>query len=143
MGSNPFSRRQQLRFVDCTLRLHSVRTRADLLQSVAHVARVSGSDLVLSMLGMVMVERQRDPALLERLWERVFAPHRAATLAILERGVRRGEVRQGVVLEVVGEALFGAFLARRLSDLAVTPEWIESVVAALWEGIGISHSGDP
>jgi AcrR family transcriptional regulator len=116
-------------------------TRTDLLQSLAHVASVSGSDLVLSTLGMVMVEGQRDPALLDRFWERVFAPHRAATLAILERGVRRGEVRQGVALEVVGEALFGAFVARRLSGLAVTTEWMECVVAALWDGIGISQPG--
>ncbi|MCH8919467.1 MAG: TetR/AcrR family transcriptional regulator C-terminal ligand-binding domain-containing protein, partial [Chloroflexi bacterium] len=72
----------------------------------------------------------------------VFAPHRAETLSILERGVRRGEVRRGALLEVVEEALVGAFLARQLSGLAVTPEWIESVVATVWDGIGSPRSSD-
>ena len=117
-------------------------TRVDLLQSLAHVARAAGSDVVLSMLGTVMAEQQRDPALLERFWERVFMPHRTSVMSILERGVRRREVRRGVTLEVVGEALVGAFLARRLSGLAVTPEWIESVVATVWDGIGSPRSSD-
>ncbi len=111
-------------------------TRTDLLQSLTHVTMATGSDVVLSMLGTVMAEQQRDPELLERFWERVFMPHRTATLSILERGVRRGDVRQAVALEVVGEALVGAFLARRLSGLAVTREWIEWVVATVWDGIG-------
>ncbi len=115
-------------------------TRTDLLKSLTHVTRAAGSDVVLSMLGTVMAEHQRDPELLRRFWERVIMPHRTATMSILERGVRRGDVRQAVALEVVGEALVGAFLARRLSGLAVTPEWIESVVAALWDGIGVPHS---
>ncbi len=92
--------------------------------------------MVLSMLGTVMAEQQRDPELLERFWERVFMPHRKATLSILERGVRRGDVRKAVALEVVGEALVGACLAHRLSGLAVTQEWIEWVVATVWDGIG-------
>ena len=117
-------------------------TRTDLLQELAHVARAAGSDVVLSMLGTVMSEQQRDPALLERFWERVFMPHRTATMAILERGVRRGEVRRGALLEVVEEVLVGAFLARKLSGLAVTPEWIESVVATVWDGIGSPRSSD-
>lgn len=111
-------------------------TRTDLLQSLTHIAGAAGSGVVLSMLGTVMAEQQRDPELLERFWDRVFMPHRTATLSILERGVRRGEVRYGVALEPVGEVLVGAFLARRLSGLAVTPEWIESVVATVWNGIG-------
>ena len=121
---------------------HSGDTRADLLQSLAHVARAAGSGVILTMLGTVMAEQRRDPALLERFWKRVFAPHRTVMMSILERGVRRGEVRQGVVLEVVGEALVGAFLARQLSGLAVTPEWIESVMATVWDGIGSPRTGD-
>jgi hypothetical protein len=105
-------------------------TRTDLLNSLTHVSRAAGSGVVLSMLGTVMAEQQRDPELLKRFWERVIMPHRTATVSILERGVRRGDVRQAVALEVVGEALVGAYLARRVSGLAVTPEWIQSVVAA-------------
>ncbi len=117
-------------------------TRKDLLQSLAHVTAAAGSDVVLSMLGTVMAEQRRDPELLERFWERVFTPHRTAMTSILERGVRRGEVRRGAVLEVVQEALVGAFLARRLSGLAITPEWIESLVATVWDGIGSPRSDD-
>lgn len=111
-------------------------TRTDLLQSLAHIAKGAGSDVMLTILGTVMAEQQRDPELLKRFWERVILPHRAATASILERGMRRGDVREETVPEVVGEALIGAFLARRLSGLTVTPEWIELVVAMLWEGIG-------
>jgi AcrR family transcriptional regulator len=117
-------------------------TRLDLLQSLDHLTRAAGSGVILSMLGTVMAEQQCDPTLLERFWERVFAPHRVAMLSILKRGVRRGEVRPGVALEAVGELVVGAFLARHLSGLAVTAEWIEAVVATVWDGIGSSRSGD-
>lgn len=119
-----------------------VDARTGLVHALAHVSRAVGSAPVLSMLGTLIAEQPQAPTHLKRFWEHVLTPHQKATRSIIERGVRRGEVQQGARLEVVSEALVGAFLAREISGLAITPEWMESVVAVLWEGIGSRGPSD-
>jgi AcrR family transcriptional regulator len=116
-----------------------VDARTGLVEALAQVGRAMGSAPVISMLGILLAEQPQAPAHLKRFWEHVLAPHQTAAKSILERGVRRGEVQQGAPLEVLSEALVGTLLARKFSGLAITPEWMESVVAVLWNGIGATQ----
>lgn len=116
--------------------------RACLVQALAHVHRAVGSVPVLAMLGTLLAEQPQAPAHLKRFWEHVLTPHQTAMRSIIKRGFLDGEVRQEAHPDVVSEALVGAFLARQLSGLAVTPEWIESVVALLWEGVASGGSAE-
>ncbi|MBI5283571.1 MAG: TetR/AcrR family transcriptional regulator [Chloroflexi bacterium] len=113
----------------------NIDARAGLVQALAQVHQAVGSTPVLSMLGTLLAERPQTPAHLTRFWEHVLIPHQAAVRSIIERGLRRGDVKRGARPEVVSETLVGAFLARELSGLPVTSQWIESVVAILWEGV--------
>lgn len=120
----------------------SVDARTGLTQALAHVHRSVGSAPVLAMLGTLLAEQPQAPTHLKRFWEHVLTPHQTTTKSIIARGILHGEVQREAQPDVVSEALIGAFLARQLSGLAVTPEWMESVVTVLWEGVASRGSDD-
>jgi len=117
-----------------------VDVRTALVHVLAHVHRAVGSAPVLAMLGTLLTEQPRAPEHLRRFWEHVFAPHQAATRSIIDAGVARGSVRRDAQSTSISEALVGLYLARQLSGLAVTSEWMESVVEVLWEGIAVRRN---
>jgi AcrR family transcriptional regulator len=88
-------------------------TTADALRQVAR--KISG--ILRSPAGAAMravkCEALSDPALAQAIDERFQAPRRAALLALLERGVARGEVRPEAVNAVVADVL-PAVLSHRI-----------------------------
>lgn len=115
--------------------------RTALQHALEHISRAAGSVEVLSMLGMLLAERPQAPAHLRLFCQHVFSPHKAAVVSILNRGVIEGTVREDAGVEVVAEALIGAFLAREISGLPPTPEWAESVVEMFWRGLATGETG--
>lgn len=114
--------------------------RADLEIASAAMVSVGTSSPVLSVLGAVLSERHREADLVERMWARAFGPHHATLAAILQRGIDRGEVRAGLVIQTTVEILVGAVIARLISGSPAGGEWIESVIGTLWLGIRSGRS---
>jgi AcrR family transcriptional regulator len=84
------------------------------------------------ILGTFLVEEEREPALLDTFRERVFAPRRALLMGILRAGVERGEVRTDAPLDLVGELLLGALLARYVGGGTIDDEWIDVLSETIW-----------
>lgn len=93
------------------------------------------SSPLLSVLGAVMSEGQRDAALLESLWARAFGPHHEALAAILQIGIERGELRRDLDIATTVEILVGALLARLIPGNSADDEWINSVIRTVWAGM--------
>lgn len=110
-------------------------TRRDLIVSMQQLARAESTSAALAILGGMLAERRDDATVIQRLWSRVFAPHRAALVEILERGLRRGELREDVALDTAAELVMGGFLTRIISGLPADDEWTERMVTTLWDGL--------
>jgi AcrR family transcriptional regulator len=84
-------------------------------QALYRLARAIGS-VISSPAGDAMraikCEAVGDPALARLIDERFQAPRRAAMLALLERGVARGEVRPGAATQVVADVLPAVLMHR-------------------------------
>jgi AcrR family transcriptional regulator len=78
------------------------------VQALHNIARAIGS-IITSPAGDAMrsikCEAVSDPALAQLIDERFQAPRRAAMLALLQRGVQRGEVRPGADTELVADVV--------------------------------------
>lgn len=93
------------------------------------------SPATIAVLGSLLAEQRRDPALLAAFRARIFDPHRAAVHRVLERGVVRGEVAPDADREVVDSLLFGGLLARAMLDEPVDAAWIDRTLDQAWRGI--------
>lgn len=107
------------------------RVRDDLVallaQVRANIARVS----VMPLVGTCLVEEQHTPELLDLFRERSLRPRRASVAAILEDGVRRGELRAGLDVAMTADLLLGAYHARYLAGEPFPDGWERGVVDAL------------
>jgi len=88
------------------------------------------------ILGSLLVEDQREPGLLDVFRERVLGPRRGLVVAMLQRGVERGEIRPDidplVVTEMVAGAVFGHHV---ILGLEGTDDWVDSLVRHIWAAI--------
>lgn len=107
----------------------------DLKIVFAALKSTDASSPLLSVLGAVMSEGQRDAALLESLWTRAFGPHHEAIAAILRRGIERGELRPDLDIATTVEIIVGALLARLIPGNSADDEWIGAVIDTVWAGM--------
>jgi AcrR family transcriptional regulator len=88
------------------------------------------------ILGSLLVEDQREPGLLDVFRQRILGPRRAIIVAMLQRGIERGEIRADmdplVVTEMIAGAVFGHHV---ILGLTATDEWVESLVDHVWAAI--------
>jgi len=89
-----------------------------LLASLARIAAEPGNGRILKIL---IAEAQLEPSLHAKLDALLFAPRRAAILALLERGRARGEIAVSVELRTAADLLLGAVWFRVLADPAIGP----------------------
>jgi len=101
---------------DCAAILEAMRRNAE---------RLSGA----SVIGTCLAEERHMPELLALLRERIFAPRHAALRALVDEGVRRGDVAPGVDPEMAVDLMMGAYLARYLSGGPLPEDWGARVVA--------------
>ena len=87
---------------------------------------------VFPMLGALLVEERRNPALFELFRERILRPQREDAMKALQRGVERGEIRADVDLEVAILAMVGSLLARHVLGIPESREKIEETVDIIW-----------
>jgi AcrR family transcriptional regulator len=88
------------------------------------------------ILGSLLVEDQREPGLLDVFRQRILGPRREMVLAMLQRGIERGEIRPDidplVVTEMVAGAVFGHHI---ILGLTATDDWVDSLVDHIWAAI--------
>ena len=88
-----------------------------------------------TMMGTVLMERFRNPGLIENFRKSITQPRLRQFKAIVDRAKARGEIRQDVDHTTVGAAIFGSLIARILSGDEVNMTTLELAVDQLLQGI--------
>ncbi len=89
-------------------------TRADLLALMSQAVELYSDELAARLMPAVLEETRRNPELAKTVRDRFLAGRRAALSAVLKRGVRRGDLRRGLDLELALDVLGGAVFYRLL-----------------------------
>jgi AcrR family transcriptional regulator len=111
-------------------------TYSDLLELVRQGRAKLEGEAGMPLAGVLLVEGPHDPDLIASSRERVILPRRKRYRLVLERGLRRGEIRTGTDVEAVIDALIGAYYARHLSGLPADEGWAERVLREFWLPLG-------
>lgn len=84
------------------------------------------------ILATFLAEEEREPELLAAFRERIVEPRRAMLEHILEAGIKRGDVRRDVDIDLVGEIVLGSVIAHHVRTGALPDDaWAESLVSAV------------
>jgi AcrR family transcriptional regulator len=85
------------------------------------------------------------PKLLAIFSERILAPARAPLVAIVERGIARGELRDDIDRDLIVDSLYGGLVYRTLisGDLSVVARDLEAFLDAAIEGVGRRERSGP
>ncbi len=115
-------------------------TRDALLEMLRRAAASLAAPGSLTVLGSLLGEAGRDPALLATFRERVFGPRMAAVGMILERGIAAADLVPETDIATTIDLLFGALLARSLLGEPLDDAWLARVVASVLAGIAMESS---
>jgi AcrR family transcriptional regulator len=116
--------------------LDAADTRAALAAFVRQAIAAMVDSGAIRILGSLLVEERREPELLDVFRKRLLEPRRALVVAMIQRGVERGELRRDVdpliVTEMIAGAIFGhhAILGQTADDA-----WIETLVQHVWAAV--------
>lgn len=113
---------------------------SDLLELLSQGRTKHEGEAGMSLVGVLLVEGPHDSELLESSRERIILPRRRRYRLVLERGMRRGEVRSQADVEAVIDALSGAYYARHLSGLPLDEGWAERVLREVWLPLRVETS---
>ncbi len=92
-------------------------TRTDLRMMLSALAASMPGGSTMRLLGTLLAEERRHPVLLATYRRRVVWPRRRLINAVLERGQKRGEIRQDVDLETVTDLVWGSVFARYMEGV--------------------------
>jgi AcrR family transcriptional regulator len=103
------------------------------------------SPLWLPILGAMFSEGPRSGGLSRAMRNQILDPSAEIVGRLVQAGIDQGELRPTVSPVVVNDVLFGSLLARSMLGEAITDEWIDAVVASVWEGFGAASEpcGEP
>lgn len=109
--------------------------RADFRRHLESVVRLFASPTG-SIIRELVAEGQSDPAIAEELRKRFWGPRRELSLARLQRGIDRGQIRPDIDPELVLDAIYGPFWLRlMIGHLPMRRADARRVVDAVWDGI--------
>lgn len=87
-------------------------------------------------IAMIIGVAQEEPELLESFRTHFLASRRAEAGQILQRGVRRGELRSEVFSEVALDALYGPLYFRLLTDHgSLSPDYVDALCDLVMTGL--------
>jgi AcrR family transcriptional regulator len=89
-------------------------TRADLLALMRQAVELYSGSLAARLMPAVLEETRRNPGLATTVRDEFLAGRRAALGLVLKRGVRRGDLRRGLDLELALDVLAGPLFYRLL-----------------------------
>ncbi len=112
--------------------------KKDLLSFLRRSGRVLRDTATGRTLASLMAEAQSDPDFRAAFREQFLEVRRDALLELLEAGVARGQLRKGLELDLVLDALFGAYWYRLLTRRApIDDRFAEELVGLLLPGIAV------
>ena len=109
-------------------------TKAELAEAVENGLPPDGAGYLRLVAGLVAVE-ERHPELIESFRTAVLEPRRAVVIALVERGIKRGDLHAGLDPVVAVDFIAGSYLARALTGLDTGPRWRSKVFEIWWEDI--------
>ena len=107
-------------------------TRAELWLAVQRGFPSDGPGYV-SLIGGLIAEQRREPALVDAFRRNVLLPRRASVRRAIERGQARDDVRGDVRAEDALDLLAGPFLARVFAGEPTGPRWRRRFFDAWWD----------
>jgi AcrR family transcriptional regulator len=115
-------------------------TRSDLLVLMRQAVELYSGSLAARLMPTVINEMRRNPELASAVRDEFLAGRRAALRAVLERGVRRGDLRRGLDLELALDVLGGAVFYRLLITGGPIDEPLaQGVVGLILRGFAPAH----
>jgi AcrR family transcriptional regulator len=92
------------------------------------------------ILGVLTGQGQDEPELLRTLQRRIFEGWRADAAEAMLRGIRAGQIREGVFIEIALDALYGPILYRFLTGHGgLTPDYVDALCDAVMAGLAPSR----
>jgi AcrR family transcriptional regulator len=118
-------------------------TRAELLAAVTNAVRALTETAFGPVIRALLSEVAIDPALGDPFRASVVQARREAVASVIARGVRRGDLRADVDVEVATELLVGPVYFRLMFGGELTDELAERVVDALLHGYAARREQKP
>jgi AcrR family transcriptional regulator len=119
-------------------------TRADLLALMGQAVALYSGSLAARLMPPLVEEARRNPELARTIRDEFLSGRRAALSAVLKRGVRRGELRRGLDLELALDVLGGAIFYRLLVTGGPIDERLaEGIVDLILRGFAPTRKGAP
>ena len=118
-------------------------TRTDLLALMSQAVELYSGSLAARLMPAVVEETRRNPELASTVRDQFLAGRRAALSAVLKRGVRRGDLRRGLDLELALDVLGGAVFYRLLVTGGPIDEALaEGIVELILRGFAPARTGN-
>jgi AcrR family transcriptional regulator len=110
-------------------------TRSDLLALMRQAVELYSGSLARGLMPALLEETRRNPELASTVRDRFLAERRSALSAVLKRGIRRGDLRRGLDLELALDVLGGAIFYRLLvTGAAIDERLAQGVVELILRG---------
>lgn len=109
--------------------------RTDLRQMLDRMIKSISGPLAIPVLAAVLVAEPRHPEPLMAFRKTIIWPRRKLLRGVLERGARKGVVRDDVDLDAVVDLVIGASFSRRVAGVQGSEDQPDEVVDALMRGI--------
>lgn len=109
--------------------------KAGVIAAVRHFQHCLLRPNGMTMIGTLLAEEHRTPALMKLFRERITLPRRQHIRATLERAREAGLIRGNCDLDVAVNLLVGSLYAKHLLGQGVPESWAEDVVELIWKGI--------
>ena len=89
-------------------------------------------DNAMTVVGSLLAEQHRHPALLERFQTRIVESRRSALYDALADGIRQRSLPAGTDVDVATNMLIGSFYARHLTSRGLPANWADRLLDAFW-----------
>jgi AcrR family transcriptional regulator len=119
-------------------------TRADLLDLMEQAVELYSGPLAPRLMPSLVEEAQRNPELARTVRNEFLTGRRAALSTVINRGIRRGDLRRGLDLELALDVLGGAIFYRLLiTGGPIDRQLAEGIVELILSGFAPANKGAP
>jgi AcrR family transcriptional regulator len=107
-------------------------TKAELAEAVENGLPSDGAGYLRLISGLVAAE-SRHPELIESFRTSILGPRREVVVALVERGVERGDLRPDLDPVAAIDFMAGSYLARAFAGLDTGPRWRRHAFEIWWD----------
>lgn len=116
--------------------------RQDVIAHLRHFRQGVSRPYGVALVGTVLAEEAETPELLALYRERIVAPRRTMVGRVLLDAQARGELPQGMDIDLMVNALVGAYYAQYLAGTPFPDDWEERLVETVL-GVDVTSSPSP